>query len=64
MGNELESLKRAILTKKEREILGRSNPRWDLDPPQREEYETDAAYVAALKAYANRVRASDAPSAK
>lgn len=31
------------------------NPHWDLEPPQREEYESDFAYAKALKAYAGRI---------
>jgi hypothetical protein len=35
------------------------SPRWDLDPPQRENYYNDTEYAFALRDYANRLIAAN-----
>lgn len=43
------------LTKEQKEYLHRElHPRWDLDPPQREEYTSDHWYYKALAMYLQR----------
>lgn len=55
---ECARLEPLLLTREEREYLDSElrsrSPRWDLDPPQREEHNTPAQYVLALKRYAQR----------
>lgn len=42
------------LTLKQREYFAReTKPRWHLDPPQRENYDTDAEYIKAMGDYAD-----------
>ena len=36
-------------------------PRWDLNPPQRENHDNDIQYAFALRGYADRLAASKAP---
>lgn len=36
------------------------SPRWDLNPPQREDYDTDYTYGLALRQYADRLIAANA----
>lgn len=44
-----------ILTSAQLEYIhNETKPRWDLDPPQREEYENDYYYMIALGQYADR----------
>lgn len=40
------------------------NPRWDLNPPQREEYESDKDYLLELRAYADRRISENRPVPK
>lgn len=40
------------------------SPRWDLEPPQREEYMDDTGYALALRRYADRLIAARKKSAE
>lgn len=51
-------LERVLLSERQRTVL-RQPPRWDLNPPQREEYDSPKAYVRGLRAYAERVLEAD-----
>lgn len=56
---ECERLERELLTPAQRQILDPKNPpRWDLNPPMREEYDSPRAYVLGLGRYADRVMAA------
>ncbi len=52
--HECDRLTRERLTAAQRAALDQ-RPHWDLEPPQREEYDTPRAYVDALRQYADRV---------
>ena len=56
---ECERLEFELLTTEQRTFLNaEQHPRWDLSPPQREEWNTPRDYVLALGAYADRARAA------
>ena len=57
MDKDFEHCERLIaicLTKSQKDVL-KDHPRWDCNPPQRENYEDAASYVTALGDYADRV---------
>lgn len=56
-----KKLEARILTKRHLEILRKDDryPRWDLDPPQREEYNDPVSYMKGLAEYADRIAASE-----
>ena len=54
-GVEFSASQNAALAADER------SPRWDLNPPQREEYDCDYGYALGLRQYADRLIASNAP---
>jgi hypothetical protein len=56
--NSTNQLYNDLLTAKQRNILDADDaaPRWDLEPPQREEFLTDRDYVLALGRYADRIQ--------
>lgn len=55
---ECQRLELELLTIEQVRFLNtETQPRWDLDPPQREEYVHPKDYVLALKAYAERAMA-------
>lgn len=67
-GEECERLEKLLLSKEQLRVVnnegyerekGERSPRWDLDPPQRENYESPIRYILALRDYANRVLASE-----
>ncbi len=54
-GLECAQLEFQLLTRDQRDFLRRERaPRWDLDPPQREEFTDARAYMLALGSYAHR----------
>jgi hypothetical protein len=60
---ELKRLYQELLTDAQRDALDLDvkNPRWDLDPPQREEYSSDYGYTVGLGEYADRLIAAKKP---
>lgn len=52
--NECERLEKELLTVEQKRFLDNERfPRWELNPPQREEYDTPRNYVLALGRYAD-----------
>lgn len=60
---ECARLELVLLTDTERAYLEEEqrsgSPQWDLDPPQRDDYDTPPQYVLALKKYAQRAMVAD-----
>lgn len=57
--NECQRLESELLTLSQRTLLDNERaPRWELNPPQREEYATPHDYVLALGRYADAVKRS------
>lgn len=62
-GAECARLYQELLTEAQRAFLDgpdRRSPRWDLDPPQREEYNAPLPYMLAVARYADRAMAARA----
>lgn len=54
---ECARLEMELLTAEQREFLdNETQPRWDLDPPQREDWVTPRDYILALGRYADAAR--------
>lgn len=52
--NECARLELELLTTQQQEFLNSERcPRWELNPPQREEYDTPRNYILALGRYAD-----------
>ncbi len=61
---ECERLENLLLTSRQRAYYAREPepaPRWDLDPPMREEYDSPKDYVLAMGRYADRCLQAEAP---
>lgn len=62
-GAECARLYQELFTKAQRDFLDGEDakaPRWDLNPPQREEYDAALPYMLALSKYADRAMAAKA----
>lgn len=62
--NECERLEAVLLTPAQLRYLNyETRPRWELNPPQREEYDTPRNYILALGVYADKAMDANAREA-